>query len=54
MRYNTAVQSAEKEKDAARHASRQMRNAALVITLSCVLVLVLVALIVIVGHVRIF
>jgi type IV secretory pathway component VirB8 len=48
------MQSIENEKVAARLASRQMRTAALVIILSLVLVFVLVALIVVVGHVRIF
>jgi multidrug efflux pump subunit AcrB len=44
----------DKEKAAARHATRQMKAAALVISLSFVLVLVLVAVIMIMGHVKIF
>lgn len=54
MRYNATVQASDKEKDAARLASRQMITAALVITLSFVLVLVLVAVFMIAGHVKIF
>jgi hypothetical protein len=44
----------EEEKASKRKGAREMRNAALIITLSFVLVLVLVALIVIFGHIQIF
>jgi flagellar biogenesis protein FliO len=54
MCYNSDVQSNDKEKDAARRAAHQMKTAALVISLSFVLVLVLVAVLMIVGHVKIF
>jgi hypothetical protein len=54
VRYNSSMQSATNEKDAARRASRQMWTAALVICLSFVLVLVLVAIAMYAGHIRIF
>jgi multidrug efflux pump subunit AcrB len=54
MRYNGAMPSAEAEKEAARRATREMKTAVLVLTLSFVLVLVLAAVLLLTGHVKIF
>jgi hypothetical protein len=44
----------ESEEIRARRAAREMRNAALIITGSFVFVLVMVVLVVVIGHIRLF
>lgn len=44
----------DKEKDAARNAKREMTAAVLIISLSFVLVFVAIALVVLIGHIKLF
>ncbi|MGA8013575.1 MAG: hypothetical protein WB949_14180 [Candidatus Acidiferrales bacterium] len=44
----------DKEKDAARRAKREMTAAVLIISLSFVLVFVAIALVVLIGHIKLF
>jgi multidrug efflux pump subunit AcrB len=54
MSYNRSMPSAESEKEAARRATREMKTAVLVLTLSFVLVIVLAAVLLLTGRVKIF
>jgi multidrug efflux pump subunit AcrB len=48
------VETEDKEKDAARNAKREMTAAVLIISLSFVLVFVAIALVVLIGHIKLF
>jgi hypothetical protein len=48
------MESEDREKAAARHAKQQMTAAVLIITLSCVFVFVAIALVVLIGHIKLF
>jgi multidrug efflux pump subunit AcrB len=48
------VEPEDKEKDAARNAKREMTAAVLIISLSFVLVFVAIALVVLIGHIKLF
>lgn len=48
------MNSEEMEKEAARRASREMKAAALIITMSFVFVFVAVILVVLIGHIKLF
>jgi multidrug efflux pump subunit AcrB len=48
------VEPEDKERDAARNAKREMTAAVLIISLSFVLVFVAIALVVLIGHIKLF
>ena len=48
------METEDKEKDAARNAKREMTAAVLIISLSFVLVFVAIALVVLIGHIKLF